>query len=158
MQQLGEDHSGSVTDLDLIWDTKDLETESYRQALFSYLMSLSLNSCEVPRNVCRCLTHTFTNLASSICLFPEMCWASWQQLTAHHFGAAPCGCPGTAWTKEARISNTPFATRREQTDSKAGTDWMVQERPHYALILALQYDIQRKKINSWLQIVQPDET
>lgn len=27
----------------------------------------------------------------------------------------------------------------------AGTDWMVQERPNYTLILALQYNMQRKK-------------
>lgn len=60
--------------------------------LIRYLRILSLNSCEVPRSACRCLMHIFTNLAFSICLFPEMCWASWHQLTAHQFGQAPCGC------------------------------------------------------------------
>lgn len=121
-------------------------------------LGISGSFLSLPRSACRCLTHTFTDLAFSICLFAETWWASWQQLTAHHFGGAPCGCPGTAWTKASRISNTPFATIREQTDGRAGTDWMVQERSHYTLVLVLQYDIQRKKIKSWLHMVQPDMT
>lgn len=66
--------------------------------------------------------------------------------------------PRYSLDKGSQNQQHTFATRGEQTDGRAGTDGMVQERPHYALILALQHDIQRKNIKSWLHIVQPDKT